>query len=64
MIMTVMIIQFEKDDSLPFVYVTISTCYYDTEKRSQRVTQFLSYSFVCCQESNRYITSFFFNMAF
>ena len=57
--MTIMIIQFVKDEGLPVVCVATRTCRYDTERGSLRVEQFLSYGFVCCQENESYRTSVF-----
>ena len=54
-----MIIQFVKDDGLPVVCVATSTFRYETERRSRRVKQFVSYGLVCSQENNSYITSVF-----
>ena len=58
--MTIMIIHFVKDEGLPVVvWPATSTCRYDTERRSRRVKQFVSYGFVCCQENESYLTSVF-----
>ena len=57
--MTIMIIQFVKDEGLPVVWVDTSTCRYDTESGSQRVKHSVSYGFVCCQENESYLTSIF-----
>ena len=54
-----MIIQFVKDEGLPIVCVASSTCRYDTERRSRRMKQFVSYGFVYCQEGESYLTSVF-----
>ena len=54
-----MIIQFVKDDGFPVVCVATTTCPYSTERRSERVKQFVSYGFVRCQENERYFTSVF-----
>ena len=54
-----MIIQFVKDEGLSIACVATSICPYDTERRSRRVKQFVSYSFVCCQENESYLTSVF-----
>ena len=61
--MTIMIIQFVKDDGLPVVCVATNTCRYDTE-RSRRVKQFVSYGFVYCQENESYFTSVFTKVQF
>ena len=55
--MTIMIIQFVKEEGFPVVCVATSTCLYDAERRSQRVKQFVSYGCVCCQENDSYLTS-------
>ena len=39
--------------------VATSTYLYDTERRSRRVKQFVSYGFVCCQENESCLTSVF-----
>ena len=57
--MTIMIIQFVKGEGLRVVFVATSTYRYDTERGSQRVKQFVSYGFVCCQENESYLTSVF-----
>ena len=57
--MTIIIIQFVKDNGLPIVCVATRTCRYDTERRSRRVKQFMSYSFSCCQENESYLNSVF-----
>ena len=43
--MIIMIGQFVKDEGIPVVCVATSTCRYDTERRSRRVKQFVSYGF-------------------
>ena len=58
-----MIIKFVKNEGFPIVCVATSTCRYDTERGSRRVKQFVSYSFVCCQENESYLTSVFSNQA-
>ena len=56
--MTMMVIQFVKDEGLPVVCVATRTCRYNTERGSQRVKQFVSYGLVCCQKKNdNYLTS-------
>ena len=54
-----MIIQFVNGEGLRVVCVATSTWRYDTERGFLRVTQFVSYYFVCCQENGSYLTSVF-----
>ena len=51
-----MIIHFVKDEGLP---VVVWPPAHDTERRSRRVKQFVSYGFVCCQENESYLTFVF-----
>ena len=61
--MTIMIIHFLKDEGLPIVvwssHCCVVTCRHNTERKPQRVKQFVSYGFVCCQENESHLTSVF-----
>ena len=63
--MTIMIIHFVKDEGFPVVVwppahaIQKEDLDTDTERRSRRGKQFVSYGLGCCEESESYLTSVF-----